>query len=122
MAAIFISSLVLKCRVCGVRLRLLTCVAVSLAEWVEGCFGFAGPVGGAGPTGAGGHRLAQVVRADLLGVVGGCFTPVCNTATANQHAPPHHRYNRECVLIGIIWNRCSFKTWCTLFGILKIFS
>lgn len=62
------------------KLHLLTCVAVPLAERVEGCFGLAGPVGGAGPTGAGGDRLAQVVRADFLGVVGGCFTPVCNTA------------------------------------------
>lgn len=70
------------------KLRLLTCVAVPLAERVEGCFGFAGPVGGAGPTGAGGHRLAQVVRADFLGVVGGCFTPVCNTATASQQEGP----------------------------------
>lgn len=68
------------------KLHLLTCVAVPLAERVEGGFGFAGPVGGAGPTGAGGHRLAQVVGADFLGVVGGCFTPVCNTATANQQA------------------------------------
>lgn len=64
------------------KLHLLTCVAVPLAERVEGCFGFAGPVGGAGPTGAGGDRLAQVVRADFLGVVGGCFTPVCNTTGA----------------------------------------
>lgn len=80
----------------GARLRLLTCAAVPLAEWVEGCFGFAGPVGGAGPTGAGGHRLAQVVRADLLGVVGGCFTPVCNTATANQQAPPRESTGNVC--------------------------
>lgn len=72
--------------VADVKLRPLTCVPVSLAEGVEGRFGFAGPVGGAGAAGAGGHRLAQVVRADLLGVVGGCFTPVCNTATANQQS------------------------------------
>lgn len=53
-----------------------------LAEGVEGRFGFAGPAGGAGA--AGGHRLAQVFGADLLGVVGGRFTPVCNTAAASQ--------------------------------------
>lgn len=83
---------------------LLTCVPGPLAERVEGGLGLAGPAGAAGA--AGRHRLAQVVRADFLGVVGGCFTPVCNTATASQQAPPP-QYNMECFLIGIIWNRCS---------------
>lgn len=60
------------------RLRPLTCAAGPLAEGVEGGFGPAGPAG------AGGERLSQLLRAQLLGVVGGRFAPVCNTAAANQ--------------------------------------
>lgn len=66
----------------------LTCAAASLAERVERGLGFGGPVGGAGAERAGGQRLAQVVGAHLLRVVGGRLTPVCNTKTANQHHLP----------------------------------
>lgn len=67
---------------CVVHLSLgLTCVAVSLGERVQCSFGFGGPVGGAGAERAGGQRLAQVVRAHLLGVVGGRLTPVCSRNT-----------------------------------------
>lgn len=52
------------------------CVAVPLGERVECGFGFGRPVGGAGAEGAGRQRLAQVVWAHLLRVVGGCLTPV----------------------------------------------
>lgn len=61
-----------------------TCVAVSLAEGVQCSLGFGRPVGGAGAKGAGGERLAQVVRAHLLRVVGGRLTPVCNKETTDQ--------------------------------------
>lgn len=52
-------------------------------ERVERRFSFGGPVGGGGAKGAGGQRLAQVVGAHLLGVVGSCLTPVCTRETIN---------------------------------------
>lgn len=60
----------------------LTCVTMSF-ERVERRFSFGGPVGGGGAKGAGGQRLAQVVWAHLLGVVGSCLTPVCTRETIN---------------------------------------
>lgn len=62
----------------------LTCVTVPFGEGVERSFGLRRPVGGAGAKGAGGQRLAQVVWAHLLRVVGGRLTPVCTNKSINE--------------------------------------
>lgn len=73
----------------------LTGVPAAFAERRERSFGLGGPVAGAGAEGAGGQGLGEVVRAHLLGVVGGRFAPVCRRERSVRMRQKDQQTNRK---------------------------